>query len=398
MNKFAKLKNLRAKSLELKENRNNLAVEIRELGKEGKEEEARSKVIEVEKMEARMEVLEEEITSLMDEIEEERSNINEKRGKSLTGADEKEEKRKLQLQAMANVVRGIELTEEQRAVISKTNNAAVIPQEFVAYFEKLKEGYPSIKEHCHRIPVNSNAGKMPVRVGASVNKLANLEEDTELVKAMVTTKPMAYDINDYGLLAPIDNSLLEDSEINFLEYVEEEFGELAVNTENDAIITVLKGLLATEAVTDPKGIVTAMNKLSPNARSRAIIVTNNLGRGYLDGLMDKQGRPLLKELSDGGTLTFKGRPVIEMDETLLNTGSKIHLYIADCHTLVKFFDRKQYLIDQSKEAGYTKNQTLARIIERFDTKSPLTKSSDATKIRKFGVLVEVNEPVVVSEV
>lgn len=389
MSKFARLKNLRAKTQELKEKRSNLVNEVKVAAEAGNEDEARSKKLEAEGIEARMEVYEEEITSLLDEIEEDRSKIpNEGRG--LTG-EKKDEIRKLQIAAMGNVIRGKELTEEQRAVMSSTNNGAVIPEEFVNYFEKLKEGYPSIKEHCHKIPVARNAGKMPVRVGANVNKLANLEEDKELVKAMMTTKPMPYDINDYGLLAPIDNSLLEDSEINFLEYVNEEFGELAVNTENSEIIAILKEVLEKETVTDYKGIVQAMNELSPNARTRAIIVTNNLGRGYLDGLMDKQGRPLLKELSDGGELTFKGRPVIEMDEELLNTEEKIQLFIADCHTLVKFFDRKQYLIDQSKEAGYIKNQTMARIIERFDVETPLDKTDDAAKIRKFGVLVEVNE-------
>ncbi|WP_349401458.1 phage major capsid protein, partial [Clostridium perfringens] len=142
---------------------------------------------------------------------------------------------------------------------------AVIPQEFVNEFEKLKEGYPSLKSYCHVIPVVRNEGKLPVRSGGSVTKLANLAEDTELVKAMMKTKPMAYDINDYGLLAPIDNSLLEDSQINFLEFVNEEFAEYAVNTENGEIITQANAILATEEVKDYTEIVKKINSLVPNA-------------------------------------------------------------------------------------------------------------------------------------
>lgn len=391
MKLFERLKELRAKKKDLEEKRSGIVEEVRSLAKEGKEDEARSKAIEREKIEARMEIIEEEIESVMEAIEEERSNSNFLGGRALGGEGSKEEKRSLQLSAMSKVVRGISLSEEERDVMSATNNGAVIPQEFVNEFEKLKEGYPSLKSYCHVIPVVRNEGKLPVRSGGSVTKLANLAEDTELVKAMMKTKPMAYDINDYGLLAPIDNSLLEDSQINFLEFVNEEFAEYAVNTENGEIITQANAILATEEVKDYTEIVKKINSLVPNARSRAVIVTNSIGRGYLDGLMDKQGRPLLKELSDGGSLIFKGRDVVELDSTTFNTGEEIKFIIADLKTLIKFMDRKQYLIDQSKEAGYTKNQTIARIIERFDVESPLKKSEDTVVIRKFGLIVKVNE-------
>ncbi|HHD2761501.1 TPA: phage major capsid protein [Clostridium perfringens] len=391
MKLFERLKELRAKKKDLEEKRSGIVEEVRSLAREGKEDEARSKAIEREKIEARMEIIEEEIESVMEAIEEERSNSNFLGGRALGGEGSKEEKRSLQLSAMSKVVRGISLSEEERDVMSATNNGAVIPQEFVNEFEKLKEGYPALKSYCHVIPVVRNEGKLPVRSGGSVTKLANLAEDTELVKAMMKTKPMAYDINDYGLLAPIDNSLLEDSQINFLEFVNEEFAEYAVNTENGEIITQANAILATEEVKDYTEIVKKINSLVPNARSRAVIVTNSIGRGYLDGLMDKQGRPLLKELSDGGSLIFKGRDVVELDSTTFNTGEEIKFIIADLKTLIKFMDRKQYLIDQSKEAGYTKNQTIARIIERFDVESPLKKSEDTAVIRKFGLIVKVNE-------
>lgn len=391
MDLFERLKELRAKKKELEEKRSGIIEEIRSLAKDKKEEEARSKALEREKIEARMEIIEEEIESVMAAIDEERKNTNLTGGRVIKNDDTKEEKRSLQLSAMSKTIRGIQLNEEERDVMSSTNNGAVIPQEFVNEFEKLKEGYPSLKEHCHIIPVNRNAGKMPVRAGATVNKLANLAEDTELVKAMLKTQPMTYDIDDYGLLAPIDNSLLEDSEINFLDFVNEEFAEFAVNTENSEVVKQAKEVLAEETINDYTGLIKTINSLVPNARKRAVIVTNSNGRAYLDGLMDKQGRPLLKELSDGGDLIFKGRPVIELEESIFEAGDETKFIVSDFKTLIKFLDRKQYLIDQSKEAGYTKNQTVARIIERFDVNSPLDKSSDADKIRNFGVIVKLQE-------
>ena len=204
MDLFKRLKELRAKKNKYTEEIRNLVSEIRSLASEEKEDEARVKSIEKERIEARMEVVDEEIQNVMDAIEE---NRNSNPVPNFIKNDDKTETRKLQLSAMAKTVRGRELNEEERNVMSSTNNGAIIPQEFVSEFEKLKQGYPSIKQYCHVIPVVSNAGKMPVRAGSTINKLANLVEDQELVKAMLSTKPLAYDIDDYGLLAPIDNSL-----------------------------------------------------------------------------------------------------------------------------------------------------------------------------------------------
>lgn len=386
---FKKLKELRAKKRDLEEKRSAITLEIRSLASEEKEDEARSKALEREKIEARMEIIEEEIESVLEEIEEERSKPLPSGGRELRTERTDKETRGLKLSALSKSIRGIELSEEERSVITSTQNGAVIPEEFIKQFEKLKEGYPSLKQYCQVIPVNRNAGKMPVRKGGSVNKLANLEEDKELVKAMLETKPMNYDINDYGLLAPIDNSLLEDSDINFLEFVQEEFAEYAVNTENNEIVQLMVSLLNEEVMPSYVELVKAINLLSPNARQKAVIVTNSIGRGYLDSLVDKAGRPLLKELSDGGDLIFKGRPVVELEEEFFDTKGKIKFGIADLKTLVKFLDRKQYLIDKSTEAGYTKNQTIARIIERFDVKSPVTKED--AKLRKFGFIAVIEE-------
>lgn len=390
---FKKLKELRAKKKDLEEKRNAVNVEIRSLAAEEKEDEARSKALEREKIEARMEIIEDEIESVLENIEEERKNPMPTGGRELRTEKTDKETRRLKISALSKSVRGLELTEEERSVISSTQNGAVIPEEFINNFEKLKEGYDSLKKHCHVIPVNRNAGKMPVRKNGEVNKLANLEEDKELVKAMLSTKPMKYDINDYGLLSPIDNSLLEDSEINFLEFVQEEFAEYAVNTENYEIVKLMTSLLKEEVMPGYVELILALNKLAPNARKRAVIVTNSLGRGYFDSLVDKAGRPLLKELSDGGDLIFKGRPVVELEEEFFDTEGKIKFGIADLKTLVKFLDRKQYLIDKSTEAGYTKNQTIARIIERFDVESPIDK--DDEKVRKFGFIAVIDETKIV---
>ena len=43
-------------------------------------------------------------------------------------------------------------------------------------------------------------------------------------------------------------------------------------------------------------------------------------------------------------------------------------YVGDLESFVTFFDRNAYEMAVSKEAGFTKNATLLRCIERFDVK------------------------------
>lgn len=53
------------------------------------------------------------------------------------------------------------LTEEERAAVNIDNNAAILPEQFVNDIQILREGFPSLKEHCHIVRATSNHGKMP---------------------------------------------------------------------------------------------------------------------------------------------------------------------------------------------------------------------------------------------
>jgi HK97 family phage major capsid protein len=347
------------KSVEMRQELENMKNEVRELLQGDKVEEANAKMEEVRKLEAKI--------KLQEELEaKEKENINERGYVQMEKKDVKVD----EYRAIAKYLLRQELTAEERASINVTNSGALLPQSFVNQVQVLTNGYPDLKKYCHVIPVTTNSGKMPLSQGSVTKKLAKIGVDTALVQEMINTLPIEFAVEDYGKIIPIDNSLLADSPLNvFNDIIAPDFAESSVNTHNEQIVNLVKANAVTKTVTDYKGIIKILNNIVPALKPRTIILTNLDGYDYLDNLTDNQGRPLLNtNLALQGAATFKGYEVVALDDTVVTpvTDGKIPFYIVNLYALVKFFDRQQIEVATSQEAGFTMNQTLIRVIERFD--------------------------------
>lgn len=336
--------------------------EARSLLNENKVEEAETKMTEIRSLEKKI-----ELQKQLDESEE--RNLDDKR-KDKDNMENREATKDMEYRAIGKYLLGKELTVEERASVNVGNSGAILPQGFVNQLQVLTAGFPSLKKYCHIIPVATNTGKMPISSGSTTKKLAKLATDTEMVKEMITTSPVEYAVEDYGKIIPTENSVLEDAGVDFFNgLIAPDFAECATNSENESIIDIVEANATVFTSTDYKSIIKCLNtKIKPSLLKNTIILTNQSGYDYLDNLVDSQGRPLLSDsLAVEGGKTFKGREVVVMDDTELPaaTDKKI-FYVVNLYALIKFFDRKQYEIAVSKEAGFTFNQTMVRVIERFD--------------------------------
>jgi HK97 family phage major capsid protein len=339
--------------------------EVRSFLDGNKIEDAEAKMAEVRSLEKKIELQKEidETETREVEVKMEKTNVEVR----------KESKMEMEYRAIAKHLAGKEMTTEERASINVSNSGAIMPEGFVAVLETLTKGFPSLKGYTHVIPVTTNTGKLPISSGSATRKLAKLATDTEMVKEMITTAPVDFAVEDFGKLYPIENSVLEDAGIElFNGMIAPDVAECAVNSENAEIINIVKANAVAGAVgADHKAIIKTLNTMIlPSMKGRTIVLTNQDGYDYLDGLVDTTGRPLLTDslAVDGGKL-FKGREIVVMDDADLvpTTAGKKPFYIVNLYALVKFFDRKQYEIAVSKEAGFTYNQTFVRVVERFDT-------------------------------
>lgn len=245
----------------------------------------------------------------------------------------------------------------------------LVPAQQFEEIKELRRAQVALKTLCTVIPVKSNHGQMPIEAGAD-GELTNFDELSEIAKHDVDFSQVTFKTSDYGDIIPISNTLLADETANLTSFIKKRFVKKSVNTENKKILDILK--TATKKTgTDYKALNTALNKeLDPAISANSVIITNQTGFDWLDGLEDGNKRPLLTvDLTNPTQKLFKGRRIIVLKDTLLpNTSTKKSFYVGDVSEMIYFFDREGLELAVSKEAGFTTNATLLRAIERFDVK------------------------------
>lgn len=190
-----------------------------------------------------------------------------------------------------------------------------------------------------------------------------------------------YSVKKYGDIIPVSSEFLADSPVNIMSYLARWFSRKSVLTENAAIKTILDTLTATSYDTAQgiKPLNKALNvDLDPDISINSIILTNQSGWNFLDGLTDSMGRPLLQPDPTNATrYLIKGRPVIVVANRLMAnrhdaTAGKDYapIYIGDLRQFIAFF-RRQGVEMASTNVGagaFETDSTKVRALIRFDCK------------------------------
>lgn len=278
------------------------------------------------------------------------------------------------------LIMGKSVTEEEMEVYNLASTGQIehspekggylVPEEQGKQLKEFRRYKVSLKDLCNVVPVTTMTGKFPVAKDQK-GKLIEFDELSEIGQTDLTFAQQEWSVKDYGDIIPVSNTLLEDTVFPLISIIGDNLTTKAVNTENEKILALLKTANTKVTGKDYKDISTILNKtLDPALANTAKIITNQSCFDYLDKLEDKNGRPLLTvDLTDLTKKLFKGKEIVVLtDEMLPQDAKKYPLYIGDVKEFVNFYDRKGVEIAQSTEAGFTKNATLLRAIERFDVK------------------------------
>lgn len=196
---------------------------------------------------------------------------------------------------------------------------------------------------------------------------------------------VSYSVEEYGLIVPISNDLLNDETAGLMEYLARWLARKSVITKNSIILTKLATLTATDVAADGElgAIKNVLNiGLDPAVSANAQILTNQSGFNVLDNLKDSVGRPLLQQDVTQGTgrqvlghgITFIG------DASLANVAAKgSPLYIGDFKQFMTIFERQAMEFATTNVGGsaWRTNSTEARAIMRLDAQ---VMDSDAAKL------------------
>lgn len=355
------------KSIEMKKSLEKMKMEIKNLQDEGKTAEAHARLGELRELSNRVEVQEEL----------ERQDVNDVQNKSTVVPTTSAVNETI---IFNKQVLGKPLTEDEKQFLNAAGSPGqveaegdrggyLVPLEQFNQIKELKRQRKPLKDLCNIVSVSSKSGTVPLEVDAD-DELTNFEELNEINQSQVKFGQVKYDVADYGDIIPVSNTLLADEKANLVGYIGKRFARKAVRTENKKILALLTALTA-ETITDYKGILTALNKeLDPAISDNAVIITNQNGFDYLDKLVDGNKRPILTEsLTDKTKKLLKGRPVeVVKNGELPDVSGKTPFYVGDLNEYITFFDREGVSVAVSTEAGFTKNATMMRVIERFDVK------------------------------
>lgn len=339
-------------------------VEARQLLDQDKLKEAEDITAEIRNLERKVKIAEEI-------EEEEKRDLEEQRNLGNKNPKEKIN----EMRSIAKSIMGEELTEEERANIKTTDNAAVVPKEFVNQLQEIKKGFGSLKGYCDVITVTKNSGSIPV-VDLDQNELPDVAEGDSITDGTLVTSELTYKCKKVGLIQSLTSELVEDAEIEIESLVNKNFAEIAVVTENTRILKVLKDNAAeVESPKDYSDIQMTIDKSVPAVKYGLVTFTNTDGYAYLKNLKDAQNRPLNLVTEVNGKYYFHNKELVVVDDTLLTAtpGKKIFI-VANSKEAIKFIERKGVTIARSTEAGFKDDTVKLRILERLDVIKGATRS------------------------
>lgn len=315
-----------------------LTGEARLLNNEGKIDEASSKLEERKKIQKQIDIAE--------ELEEE-----EKRSlKTQYKTDKVNEMRSVVAYALG---KANELSDEERAIVKTSDNAALIPEPILKEIE-IQKGYNSLKSLCNVRPVTASKGSIPV-IDLDQNSLLDVTEGDDLVDGTLVSTEVTYNCTNAGLIQQLTTDLVEDSVVEIEGIVKNNFVNIATVKENKRILECIeKNATAVTGATDYNDVEKEIAGALPSNKNGLVLLVNPKAYVTLKTAKDKEGRSLnLITNINGQEYAFGGAcPIHGFDNGLakeknsstsaydVSTDAKELYYVLDMKEAVQFIDRK----------------------------------------------------------
>lgn len=353
---------------ELRERYKSITEEIRKLNEAGKVEEASVKLEERKKLQKQIDV------EVALEEEEKRDFEAKKRKKQEEGRERgaSNEKKVIdEKRSFTKAVMHLDMSEEERATVLTTDNAAVLPGQFINDLEAYRDGFAPLKSDCDVIPVTTKSGSKPTYNADQNGKFKDIAEGDVIEDGSLVTNKISFEVKKVGVKVPLSAELVEDAEVEIETIVKDTFAESSVMTENYNIIKVLNDNASkiTEA-TDYTAIEGAMDNQKPAVRKGLITYVNEAAYADIKNAKDSTGRKLnLITIGANGVEYFNDKPIRVFDSSFVtpSSGKTCVIFVANPREAIKFFDRT-HGTTADKWYDHDAQITKLSVTERIDIK------------------------------
>ena len=363
--------------IELRRNLTAKLKEARELIDAGKIEEGQKATKEAEEIRDKI-ALEEEMQELEKTVSDDTVVVD---------VEERTTKKKVESRtALVRFLQGKKLSKEERDVLVETTTpgedqnsvAVIVPQDIYTEINELKRQYKPLKQFVDVQSTSTNSGSFVYENGDTIEPFVDITEATEIGEMLSPTmKQQKFAITDKGGILPISNTLLADEKGGLVKYINKWIARKSTITDNRKILAVLKEYGIKLNASTHAQIKKAINtRLDPELLAGAVIITNQNGFDIMDQWVDATGKPILQPNPTDATKKMLSGINIEVfaNSNIPDEDGASPVYIGNLEEAVKFMDREQLVLAVSTEAGFTKNLTLIRAIQRDDVEPKDTQS------------------------
>ena len=246
---------------------------------------------------------------------------------------------------------------EYRDGLTTENTSVVVPKEVVTNVLELKDDEFDLANYVTSETVGSKYGSFPV-VRRKAGRLMTKEQLAEMGE--VTTNPfidVEWDVETYAGMIPLSNELIEDSAIDIVAKVQSYLQRTVRETNNYAIIEILKSFKAVNA--NSLDELKRVHNVELKASMKKSAVMNQSAYNMLDTLKDENGRYLLQDsISAPSGKTLFGAEVIVVDDELLPNGGTeaaptYPIFMGDLKESVFVAKRNQISVEWEKFDRYS---------------------------------------------
>lgn len=246
----------------------------------------------------------------------------------------------------------------------------ILPVDIRTRISRRIRQFRSLRSVCGALTTTALKGSFPVDDLDSLSGLVDFTDGNEGTDADdIKFTTVSFSLAEKAAFIKLSNTLLALTDEDLIAYIVDVFAKKAVITENEMAVAAITKNKTVKSLADWKAFATSLNTdLDPAAWANTVIVTNQDGFNYLDTLTDEKGNPMLTpDLSAPSRKLFRGFPVEVFSKRHLPTKSgKAPIYYGDLNMGVKFVDLNLMSFATSKDAGFMKNVTIARLIEFID--------------------------------
>lgn len=239
---------------------------------------------------------------------------------------------------------------------------ALIPEDVLALVTETGD-VADLRNLVNTIKTNTGSGRVPVlsKSNAVMVSVAELAQNPKLANPEFNN--VAFEIETYRGYIPVSQELIDDADYDVAQIVADHIADLARNTANAQISTVLKSFDARPAA-DLDALKSILNVDLKSAYKRQVVVSRSMFNA-LDSQKDGQGRYMLQQdVTMGSGFRLFGHEVIVLDDELIgNAAGDQVAFVGDLKRAVAFIDRKQVTVKWTDNDIY--GQLLAGFL-RFD--------------------------------